>query len=100
MTCVLLFILAVANAGNILIFTLSPPHNMAPASSDALSVDSIIHYMNKSLPKSEAEAQSQLLKDSYAAIAIFCHACMLAVGFRLVGLGEDHKIGKFRRKTP
>ena len=46
--------------------------------------------MTKSLLK--AEDESQLLKDPFAAIGLFCHACMLAVGFRLIGLGEDHKI--------
>jgi hypothetical protein len=64
---------------------------MAPASENALSSDFILDYMSKSLsPESD---QSPLLKDPYSAIALFSHACMLAVGFRLIGLGEDHKIG-------
>jgi hypothetical protein len=33
------------------------------------------------------------LKTPYEAIALIGHACMAAVGFRLVGLGEDHTIG-------
>ncbi|EXJ55272.1 hypothetical protein A1O7_08198 [Cladophialophora yegresii CBS 114405] len=66
---------------------------MAPTSSTVLSADSILDYMVKSLrtPPSDAE-QTALIKDPYAAIALFSHACMLAVGFRLIGLGEDHKI--------
>jgi hypothetical protein len=27
------------------------------------------------------------------ALAAFSHACMLAVGFRFLGFGEDHKAG-------
>ncbi|KIW81951.1 hypothetical protein Z517_04977 [Fonsecaea pedrosoi CBS 271.37] len=66
---------------------------MAPASVSALSADSILDYMVKSLPTPpSASEQPRLIKDPYAAIALFSHACMLAVGFRLVGLGEDHKI--------
>ena len=62
---------------------------MAPAS--ALSPDSVLEFMVKSLPQSSND-EAQLLKDPYSAAGLFCHACMLAVGFRLVGLGEDHKI--------
>lgn len=72
---------------------------MTPTSGTALSADSILDYMIKSLPTPPLDSdRSTLIKDPYAAIALFSHACMLAVGFRLVGLGEDHKIGKFRRK--
>ncbi|KAL9102053.1 MAG: hypothetical protein Q9163_002761 [Psora crenata] len=44
--------------------------------------------MAGSLPKDS----SPHLQNSYDAIALLTHACMLAVGFRLVGLGEDHKL--------
>lgn len=72
---------------------------MTPTSGTALSADSILDYMIKSLPTPPLDSdRSTLIKDPYAAIALFSHACMLAVGFRLVGLGEDHKIGKFRRE--
>lgn len=59
------------------------------AASGALKADSILSYIAKSIP---AQEDKQAIKDPYAAIAIFTHACMLAVGFKLVGLGEDHKI--------
>ena len=62
-----------------------------PSTPNALSADSILSYMTKSLPP-PSESQSPKLKDPYAAVALFSHACMLAVGFRLIGLGEDHKI--------
>lgn len=62
-------------------------------SRNVLSADSLVELMFKSLPK-ERDAQNPALKDPYAAVGLFCHACMLAVGFRLVGLGEDHKLGE------
>lgn len=70
---------------------------MAPTSSSVLSVDSILDYVSKSLPTTAEGGSVNLsaVKDPYAAIAIFSHACMLAVGFRLIGLGEDDKIGRF-----
>lgn len=72
---------------------------MAPTSASALSPNSILDYMVKSLPTPPTDSQpSNLVKDPYAAIALFSHACMLAVGFRLVGLGEDDKIGMFDAK--
>lgn len=68
---------------------------MAPTTGTALGADSILDYMTKSLntPPSQTE-QTTLVKDPYATIALFSHACMLAVGFRLIGLGEEHKIGR------
>lgn len=67
---------------------------MAPTTGTALSADSILDYLVKSLPTPPSDTdQATLVKDPYAAIALFSHACMLAVGFRLIGLGEDHKIG-------
>lgn len=46
-------------------------------------------YMYQSLPKDSTPT----LKNPYDAIALLSHGCMRAVGFRLIGLGEDHKIG-------
>lgn len=65
---------------------------MAP-STNALSADALLEYVAESLPES-SDGQTRILTDSYSSIAILCHACMLAVGFRLKGLGEDHQIGK------
>ena len=68
---------------------------MAPTSQTALSADSILDHMVKSLPSPASESEeTTLLRDPYAAVALFSHACMLSVGFRLIGLGEDHKIGE------
>jgi len=49
----------------------------------------ILRLIAESLPSDE---QPQL-KNPQDAIAIFTHACMLSVGFRLVGLSEDDRIG-------
>ncbi len=56
---------------------------------NVFSALSLSEYMSKSLPKEP----SPQLRNSYDSIALLAHASMLAVGFRLVGLGEDHKIG-------
>ncbi|KAI4205684.1 MAG: hypothetical protein LQ350_000181 [Teloschistes chrysophthalmus] len=54
---------------------------------NVFSSKNLCEYMLSSLPK---EA-SPHLRDSYDAVALLSHACMLTVGFRLEGLGEDHK---------
>jgi hypothetical protein len=66
---------------------------MTLSSNSALGADSLLHLMVKSLPSKAGDESRSVIKDPYAAIGLFIHACMLAVGFRLVGLGEDHKIG-------
>lgn len=56
-----------------------------------LSAGSLAVVMASSLPK----AAGQQLKNPYEAVALAVHAGMIAVGFRLVGLGEDDRTGKF-----
>jgi hypothetical protein len=56
-----------------------------------LSAGSLSTFMAASLPK-----DSNGLRNPCEAVALAVHAGMIAVGFRLVGLGEDHKIGKFQ----
>jgi hypothetical protein len=60
-----------------------------------LSAASLSTFMAASLPKGSDGADPQL-KTTYEAVALASHACMIAVGFRLVGLGEDDRIGKLR----
>ena len=60
--------------------------NNAPA--NVLSAASLSHFMASSLPKNS----SPQLKNAFDTIALAAHSSMLAVGFRLVGLGEDHRI--------
>ena len=63
---------------------------------NVLSAQNVTQIMLSSLPKSP-EPQ---LRDPLDAIALLCHACMLAVGFRLIGLGEDQTIGKLVLRAP
>lgn len=58
-----------------------------------LSAGSLSTFMAASLPKRAGPA----IKNAYEAVALAVHAGMIAVGFRLVGLGEDHKIGQCER---
>lgn len=58
-----------------------------------LSAGSLATLMALSLPKDVTPQ----LKNPFDAIALAVHAGMLAVGFRLVGLGEDHRVGTFPR---
>lgn len=57
---------------------------------DALSAYSLAKIIAASLSH-HSESPSQL-ETPYDAIALASHSAMLAVGFRLIGLGEDHKI--------
>lgn len=57
----------------------------------SLSPDSVIELAANALRREGGDQPS--LKNPYEAIALVGHACMAAVGFRLVGLGEDHNIG-------
>jgi hypothetical protein len=64
----------------------------------AMSPDALLKSMVDCLPSRAADdevtsSQSPIIKDAYAATGLFGHVCMLAAGFRLVGLGEDDKIG-------
>ncbi|EXJ94160.1 hypothetical protein A1O1_02553 [Capronia coronata CBS 617.96] len=66
---------------------------MVISSGSALSSESVLGYMVKSIPTPPSDDQQQtLIKNPFAAIALFSHACMLAVGFRLIGLGEDDRL--------
>jgi hypothetical protein len=54
-----------------------------------LGADSLSVFMASSLPK----AAGSQLKNAYEAVALAVHAGMIAVGFRLVGLGDDDRTG-------
>ncbi|MCJ1355797.1 MAG: hypothetical protein MMC33_005789 [Icmadophila ericetorum] len=60
---------------------------MAPNEGNLFSAQSLQKFMHESLPKSNN------ILNPYDAVALLTHACMLAVGFKLVGLGEEHRIG-------
>jgi hypothetical protein len=62
--------------------------------SDPLSVESILKHMAEALPTHAKNDTNSDLSSSYEAIALFAHACMTAVGFRLLGFGENQKTGE------
>lgn len=66
-----------------------PPENSA---GNPLSAPSLSTFMASSLPK----AADSKLNNAYEAVALAAHAGMIAVGFRLIGLGEDDKISEAR----
>jgi hypothetical protein len=61
-----------------------------------LSAGSLALFSASSLPKGDGSQ----LKNGTEAVALAVHAGMLAVGFRLTGLGEDERIGKLRCSSP
>lgn len=61
--------------------------------SDPLSAASILKHMAEALPTHEKGDTTSDLSSSYEAIALLGHACMTAVGFRILGFSEGQKIG-------
>ncbi|PWY68405.1 hypothetical protein BO70DRAFT_382763 [Aspergillus heteromorphus CBS 117.55] len=57
------------------------------AGPDSLSPDNVL-----ALAAAAAAAEPPSLRTPYEAVALVGHACMTAVGFRLVGLGEEHNL--------
>ncbi|KAI4214864.1 MAG: hypothetical protein LQ351_002577 [Letrouitia transgressa] len=55
---------------------------------NVFSAEKLTEYMLSSLP----EDSSSALNNPYDAVALLSHACMIAVGFRLIGLGEDYTL--------
>lgn len=64
-----------------------------------LSTESILKHMADALPTHPKDDTSSDFSSSYEAIALFSHACMAAVGFRLLGFGEGQKIEAELNKT-
>lgn len=62
---------------------------------DPLSKDNILKLMAEALPTHAAGDTNSDISSSYEAIALFAHACMVAVGFRLLGFGEGDKSGAY-----
>ncbi|KFY45329.1 hypothetical protein V494_00997 [Pseudogymnoascus sp. VKM F-4513 (FW-928)] len=67
--------------------------------SDPLSVESILGHMAEALPTHEQGDTTSDLSSSYEAIALFAHACMTGVGFRLLGFQEGQKIGNLSPRS-
>lgn len=61
---------------------------LAGAPESALSPPRIL-----SLAESFLDNDAPALNNAWDAVALMGHACMTAVGFRLIELGEGHRIG-------
>jgi hypothetical protein len=58
---------------------------------EALRQDHVLDLAAKAIQRAGDSQPS--LKTSYEAVALIGHASMIAVGFKLIGLGEDHHLG-------
>ncbi|KAK0636656.1 PI31 proteasome regulator N-terminal-domain-containing protein [Bombardia bombarda] len=61
-------------------------------SRNPLDPASILDGMAEALPTHEKGDTTSDLSSSLDAVALFTHACMVGLGFRLLGFNEDHKI--------
>lgn len=68
--------------------------------SNPLSPQNIMQGMADALPTHEKGDTTSDLSSSAEAIALFAHACMINLGFRLVGFNKDQKIGKLSISAP
>ncbi|KAL2076110.1 hypothetical protein VTL71DRAFT_1053 [Oculimacula yallundae] len=58
---------------------------------DPLSTESILKHMADAIPTHAKGDSGSDVSSSLDAISLFAHACMTAVGFRLLGFGEGQK---------
>lgn len=65
------------------------------ASGEPFSAANLATLMLESLPAVE---DTQIRSQSEA-VALIAHACFLAVGFRLIGLDEEHRIGSYLQQN-
>lgn len=61
--------------------------------SDPLSPAAVLEAMAAALPTHEKDDTTSDLSSSLDCVALFSHACMINLGFRLLGFNEDQKIG-------
>ncbi|KAL1843086.1 hypothetical protein VTJ49DRAFT_3221 [Mycothermus thermophilus] len=72
-----------------------PPQHHAvkdTMTTDPLSPPAVLETAAKALPTHEKDDSTSDLSSSLDAIALFVHACMLNLGFRLLGFDEEQKI--------
>lgn len=83
------------------IFKLHPinPHPLLPTMSIPAENPLSAIALSRTISASLSTLSGPQLKNPYDAVAILAHACMLAVDFRLVGLGEDDRLGEYIMKT-
>ncbi|OLL25384.1 hypothetical protein NEOLI_002487 [Neolecta irregularis DAH-3] len=65
------------------------------STNDALLPSNLINIIKAAVSAEEDSPSSshELLKTPYEAIALLCHASMVAYGFHLLGFSEDDNLG-------
>ena len=63
---------------------------------DPLSPTAVLEAAANALPTHEKDDTTSDLSSSLDCISLFVHACMVNLGFRLLGFNEDQKIGTSR----
>ena len=66
-------------------------------SSDPLGPAAVLEAAANALPTHEKDDTTSDLSSSLDCVALMVHACMLNLGFRLLGFDENQKIGAFPR---
>jgi hypothetical protein len=61
--------------------------------SNPLSPAAVLDAMANALPTHEKDDTTSDMSSSLDCVALFVHACMVNLGFRLLGFNEDQKIG-------
>ncbi|KAI0017609.1 PI31 proteasome regulator N-terminal-domain-containing protein [Xylariomycetidae sp. FL0641] len=67
---------------------------------DPLSVSAVLQSMSDALSTHEQGDTTSDLSSSHEALALFTHACMASVGFRLLGFDEDNSEAKCHEIAP
>lgn len=65
-----------------------------------LSTESILKHMADAIPTHTKGDTGSDVSSSLDAISLFTHACMTAVGFRILGFGEGQKNGEITYTRP
>jgi hypothetical protein len=64
---------------------------MMASQDGALASSRVVHVAAQALAAQEGEVA---IKSPAEAVALIGHACMISVGFRLIGLGEESRLGR------
>jgi hypothetical protein len=66
---------------------------MAAPQAGALAPDRVLDIAARAF-RGDDQTQA-ILGNAYEAVALIGHACMVAVDFRLIGLGEEHRMSLY-----
>ena len=65
--------------------------------SDPLEASAVLEAMANAIPTHEKDDTTSDLSSSLDCISLFVHACMINLGFRLLGFNEERVIGALSR---